>query len=75
MTQLSWKDREGIARALIQAYPDADRLSLSLDDLKDMVTGLQGFAGPPAPPKPAHLEAILWTWMRLAGDGEERREA
>ena len=68
--QLSWSDRESIAKALIQAYPETDRLALSFSDLKSMVRALPGFAGPPEPPKQAHLESILWTWMRLADEGE-----
>ncbi len=67
--QLSWNDRENIARELQQTYPETDRLSLRLEDLKTMVTGLPHFAGPPEPPKPAHLESILWTWMRFADEG------
>jgi FeS assembly protein IscX len=66
--QLSWSDRDGVARALLQAYPDTDRLALNLDALKSMVTGLPGFEGPSEPPRKAHLEAILWTWMRLADE-------
>lgn len=68
--QLSWSDRDRIAEALAQAYPETDRLSLSLDDLKGLVVALPGFAGPPEPPREAHLESILWTWMRLADEGE-----
>jgi FeS assembly protein IscX len=68
--QLSWSDREGIAKALLQAYPETDRLALSLDDLKGMVTALPQFSDRPEPPKKAHLETILWTWMRLADEGE-----
>ena len=68
--QLSWSDRESIAKALIESYPETDRLALSLDDLKGMVVALPAFAGPPEPPKTAHLESILWTWMRLADQGE-----
>jgi len=64
--QFSWSDRENIAKALIQTYPDADRLEMSLDDLCALVTALPGFDGPPQPPRAAHLESILWTWMRLA---------
>lgn len=64
--RLSWSDRESIAKALIETYPTADRLKLNLDELKEMVVLLPEFAGPPEPPKPAHLESILWTWMRLA---------
>ncbi len=68
--ELSWSDRESIAKALIETYPTADRLHLSLDELKEMVTLLPGFSGSPEPPKQAHLESILWTWMRLS-DAEE----
>lgn len=64
--QFSWNDRENIAEALNQSYPDAERLDLSLDALRGLVTGLPGFCGPPEPPGAAHLESILWTWMRLA---------
>lgn len=64
--QFSWNDRENIAKALIQTHPDADRLAMSLDDLRALVTALPGFDGPPQPPRAAHLESILWTWMRLA---------
>ncbi|MCC7035969.1 MAG: Fe-S cluster assembly protein IscX [Alphaproteobacteria bacterium] len=62
----SWSDRESIARALIDTYPTAARLELGLDELQQMVVTLPGFSGPEHPPKQAHLEAILWTWMRLA---------
>jgi FeS assembly protein IscX len=68
--QLSWSDRDRIAEALAEAHPETDRLALSLDDVKDLVRALPGFAGPPEPPRKAHLESILWTWMRLADEGE-----
>jgi len=67
--QLSWSDRENIAKALMQNFPETERLSLPLDQLKQMVVSLPEFSGPPEPPKPAHLESILWTWMRLADEG------
>jgi FeS assembly protein IscX len=66
--QLSWSDRDSIARALIQTYPDTDRIALTLEQLKGMVNALPGFEGPPEPPRKAHLESILWTWMRLADE-------
>ena len=62
----SWSDRESIARALIETYPTAARLELGMDELQQMVVTLPDFAGPDTPPKQAHLEAILWTWMRLS---------
>ncbi len=68
---LTWSDRESIALALIETYPTAERLKISLDDLQQMVVTLPQFTGPENPPKPAHLEAILWTWMRLADSGSE----
>lgn len=68
--QLAWTDRDDIAKALIQTYPDADRLALSLEDVQAMVVSLPGFADAPEPPRPAYVEAILWTWMRLADEGE-----
>jgi FeS assembly protein IscX len=69
--QLSWQDREAIARELMQAYPDTDRIALTLDALKGMVTSLPQFQGPAEPPRKIYLEAILWTWMRLAGEMQE----
>ena len=74
MTQFSWNDRENIAKALLQTYPETERQELSLDALRTMVVALPCFGGPPQPPRHAHLESILWTWMRLAdqdgADGE-----
>lgn len=66
--QLTWSDRDSIARALVQAYPDTDRLALTLDELRRLVCALPGFSGPPEPPRKAHLESILWTWMRFADE-------
>jgi len=69
--QLAWTDRDEIAKALMQAHPDADRLALSLDDVKAMVVALPGFSDAPEPPRPAYVEAVLWTWMRLADAAED----
>ncbi len=66
---LTWSDRESIARALIETYPTAERLKISHDELQQMVITLPQFTGPDNPPKPAHLDAILWTWMRIADEG------
>lgn len=67
--RLSWSDPDHIAKALLQAYPDEDRLALTLEGLKEKIRALSGFDDAPDPPKPAHLEHILWRWMRIA-DGE-----
>lgn len=63
---LSWADQDRIAAALYQAYPDADRLALTLEDIRLKIVALPCFSGTAHPPAPAWLEKILWTWMRLA---------
>lgn len=63
---LSWKDQDGIAKALLQAYPEQDRLSLSHEDLRQMIVALPHFQDDVHPPGEAWLSKILWTWMRLA---------
>ena len=68
---LSWSDQERIAEALYVAFPDVDRLSLTHEQLRVMVTSLPDFDGGPQPPGPQWLDKILWTWMRLAhGDAD-----
>lgn len=69
---LSWRSSEtGIAHALMQAYPEEDRLSLSLLSLQDKIENLAGFVGGDETPQDKQLRAILWTWMRLAGGDDE----
>lgn len=64
--QLSWSNQADIAAALLQAYPEADRLSLRRDDLLQLIVSLPGFTDKATPPQPACLDHIRWTWMRLA---------
>jgi FeS assembly protein IscX len=66
--ELCWSNQTGIAEALMTAYPETDRLSLSLDRLREMVTALPQFKDAPYPPRETFLENVLWTWMRLAGE-------
>lgn len=66
---LSWSDQAGIAQALHRVYPEEERLSLSLEALRERIVMLPGFTGPPQPPNAAFLRSILWTWMRLADGG------
>lgn len=65
---LCWSQATDIARALIAQHPDAVRVSLTRETLQDMVRDLPGFTDAPTPPKPAYLDHILWTWMRLADE-------
>lgn len=63
---LSWDQQDGIAKALLMAYPDEDRLALGHEDLRRLIVALPGFQDDPHPPGEAWLQKILWTWMRLA---------
>lgn len=63
---LSWQQQDGIAKALLQAYPEQDRLALGHEDLRQLIVALPGFQDDPYPPGEAWLSKILWTWMRLA---------
>lgn len=65
---LSWSNQAEIAAALLREYPETDRLSLDHGRLLQMILSLPGFQDTPAPPQPACLDHILWTWMRLADD-------
>jgi FeS assembly protein IscX len=66
--RLSWSDQTDIAAALLEACPDTDRLSLNHHRLLQLIHALPDFNDAPAPPRPACLDHILWTWMRLADD-------
>ncbi len=72
--QLSWSTPADIAAALLTAYPAADRLALSHGQLLQLIHTLPGFRDSVTPPKPAWLDHILWTWMRLADSGIEERK-
>ena len=71
---LSWSNQTDIAVALLEAYPEMDRLSLNHDRLLPLILALPAFNDTPVPPRPACLDHILWTWMRLADDGFEEKE-
>jgi FeS assembly protein IscX len=68
---ISWSQQTDIVTALAAKYPETDRLSLSSEDLRQMVAGLEGFADSPQPPDAAVLNHILWGWMRFAGEDSE----
>lgn len=69
--QLSWdSDQAAIARALMTAYPEVDRLSLSLSQLHHMIASLSCFAASQRQPDEKRLRSVLWTWMRLSDEGE-----
>ena len=68
---LSWSSKTGIAKALLRAYPDIDRLSLDHTALIKLVTALPDFQDNTPPPGTRTLSTILWTWMRLADGAAE----
>jgi FeS assembly protein IscX len=72
--RLSWSNQTDIAAALLEAYPDADRLSLNHDRLLHLILALPAFSDATVPPRPACLDHILWTWMRLADGFHEEQE-
>jgi FeS assembly protein IscX len=71
--RLSWSNLSGIAAALLETYPDADRLALNHDCLLQLIRALPGFADVTVTPPPKCLDHILWTWMRLADEDNRER--
>lgn len=72
---LSWDQQDGIAKALLKAYPEEDRLALGHEDLRRLIVALPEFRDTPQPPGEAWLSKILWTWMRLAHESLESAPA
>lgn len=56
-----------ISRMLQLAYPDANRAILTLSDLYQLITKLPDYQNW-ARPSDKELQAILWQWMRQAGE-------
>lgn len=75
---LSWRNPDGIAKALQEAYPEVDRLSLTPVTLTSLIVRLQAFDANGATPDDNALNDILWRWMRYAAepqDGQQRVHA
>ena len=60
--QLTWKDAEEIAYALIDKFPDQDPLKLSFPKLHQMVIELEDFGDDPEKSNESVLEAIQMAW-------------
>ena len=60
--QLTWKDHEEIAWALMDKFPDQDPLKLSFPKLHKMVTELADFGDKPDGSNEKILENIQMTW-------------
>ena len=59
---LTWKDSDEIAWALMDAYPDQDPLRLSFPKLHRMVCDLEGFSDKPESSNEKILENIQMAW-------------
>ena len=60
--QLTWKDQDDIAYALIEKYPDQDPLKLSFPKLHKLVIELEDFKDDPDKSSESILEAIQMAW-------------
>jgi hypothetical protein len=59
---LTWKDSDEIAWALMDAFPDQDPLRLSFPKLHRMVCDLEGFSDKPESSNEKILENIQMAW-------------
>jgi FeS assembly protein IscX len=59
---LTWKDHEEIAWALMDKFPDQDPLKLSFPKLHQMVLELEGFGDKPGSSNEKILENIQMAW-------------
>jgi len=60
--KLTWQDAEDIAGDLLERYPQMDPLSVDLESLQKMVTGLPRFGDDPLAATNRLLEAIQGAW-------------
>jgi FeS assembly protein IscX len=60
---MTWKDAEGIALALMDAYPDVDPLTVRFTDLHKWVVALPEFRDDPKNSNEGILEAIQMRWL------------
>jgi len=63
--ELSWREREALARALLARFPGKDPLTIRLPDLLRWVPELAGFADTGTKPTPRGLEELQASWYRL----------
>ena len=70
MPTLKWTDADEIGHLLHEAQPRTDPLSVRFADLREMVLGLEGFAGDPAASTESVLEAIQMAWLESASEDQ-----
>ena len=62
VANMTWKDAEDIALALMEAHPDTDPLSVRFTDLHKWVVALPGFSDDPKGSNEGILEKIQMKW-------------
>ena len=60
---MKWTDSREIAIALADKFPDVDPTRVNFVDLRDWVTGLEGFEDDPKRSGEKILEAIQGAWI------------
>ena len=63
MPKLTWDQRENIAIALSEKFPDLDPTNIRFTDLHKWITELPDFADDPKASNEAKLEAIQMAWL------------
>jgi FeS assembly protein IscX len=61
--KLTWDQRENIAIALYEKFPDLDPTHIRFTDLHKWITELEGFSDDPKASNEAKLEAIQTAWL------------
>ena len=63
MPKLTWDQRENIAIALYEKFPDLDPTTIRFTDLHKWITELEEFSDDPKASNEAKLEAIQMAWL------------
>ena len=63
MPKLTWDQRENIAVALYEKFPDLDPTNIRFTDLHKWITELDDFDDDPKKSNEAKLEAIQMAWL------------
>ncbi len=63
MPKLTWDQREDIAIALYEKFPDVDPTNIRFTDLHKWITELEDFDDDPKKSNEAKLEAIQMAWL------------
>jgi FeS assembly protein IscX len=70
MPKLTWDQRENIAIALYEKFPDLDPTNIRYTDLHQWITELEGFSDDPKASNEAKLEAIQMAWLEEYRDNQ-----